>query len=854
MKRTRGSGIWIRRLLFSISALTFILLSLGTGAWAAQAGTKGNARDASAAEGDRPTAGGNSAIRFSLFDYAEGDRFNINMKKPVDAWMWKPVYHWRDNAPIFQFMGTTGAFPGTESMYEQMGFGVNHATVERKLENGYPVLDLTRNARGEARTQFGADAQAFPREIRSLSYLFGADNHYGRVTAYTAQNTLLQADEAGGYYYDSSRNAVDYDTEKDLFRVRDYTERSSETAAQCDGSDCFDFLPFTYTGGQIIDSNTDTGLQYNVSTRNTNHWFGMTMEVDFFMPKDGKLQGKDMVFTFSGDDDVWVFVDDVLVLDLGGIHGRVDGSVNFATGEILQYLSQNGANRSEHEQLFGSDTSFPTTLRSCFCRADALPNGGWDRQKTGIFSDYTHHTLKLFYLKRGPGSAKCRMYFNLPTAEEDVLIVGKDLSVTETAAAELDGTEPDGGSFFRVWKANADGTPGDELLIPAGTDYTVLTGAQPEGESRTVGEDGLFPLKGGQRVQFDHFSSLAGYADGCIIEELIPSDEAEYWGRISHHINGSDMGCARQGSSGVNGYDSYFSYVVPIGQEQRFNMVMFTNVLDSQQLDAWKVFNEGYDFGCSIPVTVKLQGNPAGNPVKISFTLADDAGTRIPGVDITLTNDQTARKTLVLGFHEEMEPGAYTYTIQQEIGADDKILWDRAVYQATIVVRGGGQKAACLTGITKNGKAAEAVDFVNFIQIPLTLKYLETGSSGDTDGDFSLVVTAQVDGVEYVSYELELAHDQSKTLEGIPYGAVVTITQMNPENRELDISANGTTVTTVLGKMGAQVVTKPLITAAEVVFSSPLPEPTHSGAILHSLPAVVIFAGTLLLLQKRHRR
>lgn len=853
MKRTRGSIIWIRRSLFSISALIFTLLWLGTGVWAAQAQTKGDAHDASTAEGDRPTAGGNSAIRFSLFDYAEGDRFNINMKKPVDAWMWKPIYHWRDNAPIFQFMGTTGAFPGTESMLEQVGFGVNHATVERKLENGYPVLDLTRNARGEARTQIGADVQAFPREIRSLSYLFGADGHYGRVTAYTPQNTLLQADEAGGYYYDSSRNAVDYDTEKDLFRVRDYTERSSETAAQCDKSDCFDFLPFTYTGGQIIGSNTDTGLQYNISTRNTNHWFGMTMEVDFFMPKDGKLQGKDMVFTFSGDDDVWVFVDDVLVLDLGGIHGRVDGSVNFATGEILQYLSQNGANSSEQEQLFGSDTSFPTSLRSCLGRADALPNGGWDRQNPGIFSDYTHHTLKLFYLKRGAGSANCRMYFNLPTAEEDTLIVGKDVSMAETAAAELDEPEPDGGSLFRVWKANADGTPGDELLIPAGTNYTVLTGAQPEGESRMVGEDGIFSLKDGQRVQFAHFSSLAGHADGCIVEELIPSDEAERWGRISHHINGLDMGSARQGSSGVKGYDSYFSHVIPIGQERRSNMVMFTNVLDSRQLDAWKVFNEGYDFGCSIPVTVKLQGKPAGNPVKFSFSLADDAGTRISGADIMLTNDQTARKTLVLGFHEEMEPGEYTYTIQQEIGADDKILWDRALYQVTIAVRGDKQKTACLTEIRKNGKTAEAVDFVNFIQIPLTLKHLERKSPGDNDGDFPLAVTAQVDGVEYVSYELNLAHNQSKTLEGVPYGAVVTITQMNPENRALDISANGTAVTTVLGKMGAQVVTKPLITAAEVVFSSPSPEPTQSAVILYSLPAVVIFAGALRLLGKSPR-
>lgn len=63
-------------------------------------------------------------------------------------------------------------------------------------------------------------------------------------------------------------------------------------------------------------------------------WFGMTMEFDFYMPAGGQIGGEDMVFQFLGDDDVFVYIDDVLVLDIGGTHAANSGSVNFATGAV----------------------------------------------------------------------------------------------------------------------------------------------------------------------------------------------------------------------------------------------------------------------------------------------------------------------------------------------------------------------------------------------------------------------------------------------------------------------------------------------------------------------------------------
>ena len=60
----------------------------------------------------------------------------------------------------------------------------------------------------------------------------------------------------------------------------------------------------------------------------------MTMSAKFIQPKDGKIQGNDMVFEFSGDDDVWVYIDGVLVLDIGGVHNAASGSINFANGNV----------------------------------------------------------------------------------------------------------------------------------------------------------------------------------------------------------------------------------------------------------------------------------------------------------------------------------------------------------------------------------------------------------------------------------------------------------------------------------------------------------------------------------------
>ena len=525
--------------------------------------------DAGAKKDDLETVS-EQGITFRLFNYGK----NINKTSDGNAWRSISSYFTFRNSKMKNGTDPTVVDipkPTTNETYDQDGFTKNHATVERVLDHGYPVLDLTRNADGTSRTDPGV-----PKSDRSLKYLFSSEDY--AVTAYSPSNTILQQ-SGSHYWYDSGDHAVDYDSAAGLFRLRNYQERNSETAKY--GDSFGDFLPFTYTGGNVKGSSQD-GTDYHVETENVDYWFGMTMEVNFFQTKNGKLGDQDMIFRFSGDDDVWIFVDNVLVLDLGGTHGTVNGSINFATGEVLQYLSWNDANGSDTEQTGGSSTSFPTTIRACFDAADSVPNGGWC-EKGQTFADFTEHTLTFFYLERGASVANCSLDFILPTLPDESLTVTKDLSAG--SATEVRDFIADSLLYlFRVMKADAEGNTTNEPFLTAGMTYTLLERGAKIGTG-TVGEDHTFSLKAGQSAQFMQMLQKGNGATRYIVEEIMPDSLTGQYAGVEYLVSG-------EGGDTVTNKDpaEYFTaFQTGVLSADLTQTVTFRNRVDTSKLGTLKI-------------------------------------------------------------------------------------------------------------------------------------------------------------------------------------------------------------------------------------------------------------------------
>lgn len=557
--------------------------------------------DAAAQEGDLGVVSG-QGITFRLFNYST----SINKAAGNGAWRTISSYFTFRNSRMEA--GTDASSvnipsPSINEAHDQDGFTKYHATVERVLVNGFPVLDLTRNADGTQRSDPGIS-----NSVRSLAYLFSGGDH--AVTAYSPRNTILQR-SGSHYWYNSAAHAVDYDTEANRFRLRGYAERNSTTAGY--GTAYGDFLPFTYTGGIEIGS-SEGGTAYHVMTDDTDYWFGMTMTVNFFQTKGGTLGEQDMIFSFSGDDDVWVFVDDVLLLDLGGTHGTVDGSINFATGEIQQYLSWQGANSTAEAKINGSDTSFPTTIRACFDAAGRTPQGGWSVDGN-TFADFTEHTLKFFYLERGSAVANCMLDFRLPTLPDESLTVTKDLT-TDSEAELRDYIAESLGYRFRVMKADAAGNATDEHFITAGMTYDLLENGSKIGTG-TVGEDGCFTLKAGQSAQFTQMLYKGDGAATYVVEEIMPDDLVGQYGGVEYLISGTGGDTITE-EMPAEPFTAFRTGVLSAEQTQT---VTFRNRVDTSKLCSFAVTKQAAP-GTELPsdaifkIQVKLGGAllPVGTP------------------------------------------------------------------------------------------------------------------------------------------------------------------------------------------------------------------------------------------------
>ena len=368
-----------------------------------------------------------------------------------------------------------------------------------KFSNGKDQRDAYNNWTGSAtpypgimKNTLGSDSYPTLNKGKneSSSYLFSTTSGTGK-TVYSDANYLFKKDADGYYEYDSAENFAQFDTKTKNFTVYKVPGSWGNAVGLQSYPKHGSFFPFNTLGNSVIEHTANGSGIYGIST-NPDYHFGMTMSAKFIQPKDGKIQGNDMVFEFSGDDDVWVYIDGVLVLDIGGVHNAASGSINFANGNVTVGNNNN------------------LNLRQLF--ADAKTTGDFVSGENR-FADYTMHTINFYYLERGEGDSNCKLKFNLPTVPKKSVTVEKQLSNTDKEKyADVE-------FKFQLLVQND-----SREYVPSSTAGILSDGSEVKFKSETINDvsyANVFTLKPGQHATFSGLEENKNYR----VQELDVSND-----------------------------------------------------------------------------------------------------------------------------------------------------------------------------------------------------------------------------------------------------------------------------------------------------------------------------------------
>lgn len=430
-----------------------------------------------------------SGTTINLFDYwvNPDDHLSVSGSGGVNAGHKFQFNDGKGDGPLNQWTGGTSPRPGI---------------VNNTLSDGYPKLSKT----------WGGE---------SLCYLFDSSAQIGK-TSHFGVTGLLKV-QNGYYVYDSSKNYAAYNADKNAFDIYDTWGIDKVGDSSHQGQ----FFPFDAADKVLKEENgrlVQTGIKadntgdsrYN-DGRPVNHHFGLSMSTRFVQPAGGKTNaGDDMVFEFAGDDDVWVFIDDVLVGDIGGIHNRASLSINFCTGDI----KVNGNNDG--------------TLKNKYQKANKDTSGFNDN----TFAGGTNHTLKFFYLERGATDSNMELKFNLVTVpESDIIKFDQDGKFVQ-------------GAEFKLYKTDKDFKTVGELIGSGTTDEAGHLTLTNDVDNGVINFDDLYNkdhdnnkyyLLKETRVPEGYRSSLAA-TGGSMQLEYVPASAENGAGGVIINRGGMDAG------------------------------------------------------------------------------------------------------------------------------------------------------------------------------------------------------------------------------------------------------------------------------------------------------------------------
>lgn len=359
-----------------------------------------------------------AGVQINLFDYWVTER-----TYPDNGIQWTQATGInKDHDLRFLAYGDGGNGGIRINQYTGKNGGVRSGIVQDRLSGGYPVLKSGNNT--------GLEENNGLSRAQSLDYLFDKSeeiNKNGSKSGTLGKKTfwdvrgLLQVDDHGYYYFNADNNKAGNGKPYQSANYAYFNETGEKAGSFTvyntyginkvgNGDQQGQFFPFNSPSSLDIFREDSGKLVPNmdINSQNTaiNHLFGLSMTTRFVQRYNGMTTeggNEAMTFQFAGDDDVWIFIDGVLVADLGGIHDQATTTINFSDGTI----TINSPNQAGYSQ-----TNLKTVMSQYYGKDSYWATG------KNTFANDTYHTLKLFYLERGGTDSNLAMKFNLAYVPE----------------------------------------------------------------------------------------------------------------------------------------------------------------------------------------------------------------------------------------------------------------------------------------------------------------------------------------------------------------------------------------------------------------------------------------------------
>lgn len=395
---------------------------------------------------------------------------------------------------------------------------------------------------------------------------------YNNVAFPFTKKQIFDEDKGVDYWYFDSQDTTLYlkqDTKQDQYFLKSSTDErekscnlksdSSLKTIKKDGKDVnsYGYFPFN-----------ETATSLNASTYN--YGFGTKLQMDFTLTDDGMVETEkadgttektSIKFFFSGDDDVWVFIDGKLALDVGGAHGKVSGLLEFGEGSqgknsVTAYVSkvkQGGTSGSDQDK--NSVKTVTYNGEPIYFYAQGTTLNDLDKGKK--------HTLTMYYMERGMWESNMAVAFNFPDNNE--LQVQKEVDLTNVTDQKFK-------ECFEKQKI---------------FNFTIQNQATHYGTTPAVGPN-----------ESENPSQHVDLTKGVDIAAATPNKENEYIFRLDENPKQPDPG--HEGEKVLHWYARYTdTEPVSYWRKQRYGILTLENPIDIEKMRflTFQVYTDSNDGG-----------------------------------------------------------------------------------------------------------------------------------------------------------------------------------------------------------------------------------------------------------------